>query len=175
MRGPGGPVLSLNPAAPSSVYAASRQEQRSSPPGHFRQQTSPVRPDHPGAGSSKKRTPQPRRRVGEDCLVVGAVHCEPFSAEFPVKQGKYREFSGFRATWRASNRRKRRECKGNPAAAPKNLTGNFFRITGNWKPGSGISVRPSSWTGQGWGRPRPPERVHRFPDQFGRRSKVLRY
>ena len=58
-------------------------------------------------------------------MVVGAVQGELFSAQFPVKQGKYREFSRFWATWRASNRRKRPEFKGNSAVVPKNLTGYF--------------------------------------------------
>lgn len=34
-------------------------------------------------------------------MVVGTVQGEPFSAEFPVEQGKYREFSRFRALYDA--------------------------------------------------------------------------
>ena len=44
------------------------------------------------------RTPKiagPGQPVKYEEMVVGAVRCELFSAEFPAKQGKYREFLRF--------------------------------------------------------------------------------
>ena len=125
------PVRRQHAARPSNCPPDRNSRNR-----HIRaaRRSSPVAPDAQNAAPLRAfRDHLGGIRCREDSGAVAAVRCEPFSAaKFPVKQGKYREFSRFRAWSAPTNAEKCRICKGLSPNSLLDGTGNFICRTGNF-------------------------------------------